>query len=196
MENQNQTIFNFGARFSFRSDTLAKWESVNPKLGKGEPGIVEFEKNEETGELTPESQERLIKGEWLKFGDGETAWIDLPWAKGPKGAQGIQGIQGIQGEKGEKGDPGKDGKDAVIDQTYNPESENAQSGIAINGAIGDIPTSAPAGKPKDLVDYINQLHNHCIARIESHDRLIGEIDVALTQIIDTQQELISRGEGL
>ncbi len=37
-----------------------------------------------------------------------------------------------------KGDKGADGKDAVIDQTYNPESENAQSGRAVAEAIGNI----------------------------------------------------------
>ena len=33
---------------------------------------------------------------------------------------------------------GEDGKDAVTDQTYNPESENAQSGKAVAEAIGNI----------------------------------------------------------
>ncbi len=46
--------------------------------------------------------------------------------------------------KGDKGDPGKD---AVTDQTYNPESENAQSGIAvaraISGAVEKIDYASP-----------------------------------------------------
>lgn len=40
---------------------------------------------------------------------------------------------------------GGGGSDIKVDQTYNPESENAQSGIAvaqaINGAVGDISTA-------------------------------------------------------
>ena len=91
---------------------------------------------------------------------------------------------------------GGGGDNITVDQTYDPTSANAQSGKAINGAIGDIPTSGPAGKAKDLVDYIYQLHNHCVGRIEAHDRLIGEIDVALTDIIDIQNRLIARGEGV
>ena len=38
----------------------------------------------------------------------------------------------FKGNKGDKGDPGKD---AITDQTYNPESENAQSGIAVAEAV-------------------------------------------------------------
>ncbi len=49
-------------------------------------------------------------GRWLKIGDGTTPWNDLPYKLGPKG---------------------ENGKDAVTDQTYSPESENAQSGKAI-----------------------------------------------------------------
>ena len=46
---------------------------------------------------------------------------------------------------GEKGDKGDKGENAVTDQTYNPQSENAQSGIAvaeaINESVGDIETA-------------------------------------------------------
>lgn len=55
--------------------------------------------------------------------------------KGEKGDKGDKGDQGIQGEKGEKGDPGEI---ANIDQTYNPESENAQSGKAVAEAVSSI----------------------------------------------------------
>lgn len=37
-----------------------------------------------------------------------------------------------------KGDPGENGKDAITDQTYNPESENAQSGKAVAEALSTI----------------------------------------------------------
>ena len=37
-----------------------------------------------------------------------------------------------------KGEPGKDGKDAVTDTSYDPESENAQSGTAVAQAISPV----------------------------------------------------------
>ena len=86
------------AGYGFREDTLENWIMENPVLEKGEPSIVR----------NPEKD-----GEWLKIGDGVTAWNDLPWKKGPKG-------------------------DTVpADPTYNPESENAQSGKAVAEAVGN-----------------------------------------------------------
>ena len=82
------------ARYAFREDSLENWQALNPILEKGEPSIVRDGKD----------------GEWLKIGDGETAWNDLPYKKGPQGQKGDigpvgpQGAQGPQGEKGEKGD--------------------------------------------------------------------------------------------
>ena len=105
------------ARFKFRSDTLTNWATENPILLSGEFGVV-------TG-LNEAGDGRENKTEKVKIGDGVTAWNGLDWwygSKGEKGEAGPQGEQGIQGENG---------KDAVIDQTYNPESENAQSGIAL-----------------------------------------------------------------
>ena len=52
--------------------------------------------------------------------------------KGDKGDVGPQGTQGPKGEQGPKGDKGED---ATTDQTYNPQSENAQSGIAVDQAL-------------------------------------------------------------
>ena len=50
--------------------------------------------------------------------------------KGDKGDTGPQGPQGIQGEKGEQGEKG-DAGECTVDQTYNGNSENAQSGKAL-----------------------------------------------------------------
>ena len=138
--------------FGFREDTLENWSRVNPILHKGEPAIVRDGAD----------------GEWLKIGDGVTPFNSLEWKKGPKGEHGIQGIQGEkgadgaigpqgpkgdvgeagpQGEKGDKGDAGangkdgKNGKDAITDQTYNPESENAQSGKAVYEALTEFTKS-------------------------------------------------------
>ena len=95
------------ARFAFREDTLENWMANNPVLEKGEPAIVRDGEN----------------GEWLKIGDGVTAFNNLPWKKGPKG------------DKGNKGDSGKD---AIVELSYNPLSENAQSGKAVAEALTPI----------------------------------------------------------
>ena len=50
-------------------------------------------------------------------------------------------IPAFKGEKGDKGDKGENGKDGVtpeIDQTYNPKSENAQSGRAVAEALEEM----------------------------------------------------------
>lgn len=107
------------AVFGFREDTLENWTSNNPVLRKGEPAVVRDGEN----------------GQWLKIGDGITSFNNLPWKTGPKGDMGEQGPKGEKGEKGEKGDTGEAGKDAITDQTYNPESENAQSGKAVAEAV-------------------------------------------------------------
>ena len=51
------------------------------------------------------------ENEWCKVGDGRTPWNNLPWKKGPKG------------------------ETPAIDETFNPESENAQSGKAVAEAM-------------------------------------------------------------
>ena len=104
--------------FAYREDTLENWQAENPILEKGEPSIVRDGTD----------------GEWLKIGDGVTAWNDLPYKKGPRGETGPQGAQGQKGDKGDKGEKG-DSADIVIDQTYSPTSENAQSGKAVAEAI-------------------------------------------------------------
>lgn len=70
----------------------------------------------------------------LRVRDDKGNIIDIPAIKGDTGPQ---GPQGVQGEKGEKGDKGADGITPVVDQTYQPRSENAQSGMAVAQAIAD-----------------------------------------------------------
>lgn len=133
------------SRFGYREDTLENWEALNPVLERGEPAIVRDGTD----------------GRWLKIGDGVTPFGALPWKMGPKGERGIKGEQGAKGEKGDKGDKGDRGASGVYvgsgdmpddcnvqidpngsayelpvtDQTYSPESENAQSGIAVAEAV-------------------------------------------------------------
>ena len=105
--------------FAYREDTLENWQNANPILEKGEPSIVRDGAD----------------GEWLKIGDGVTAWNDLPWKRGPRGLTGPKGEQGIQGKQGPQGEKGKD---AITDQTYSPKSTNAQSGKAVSQAVSEI----------------------------------------------------------
>lgn len=55
--------------------------------------------------------------------------------KGEQGEKGDPGEKGEKGDQGEKGEQGEPGKDALTDQTYNPESQNAQSGFAVAEAV-------------------------------------------------------------
>lgn len=67
-------------------------------------------------------------GEWLKIGDGVNTFNNLEWKKGPKG---------------DKGDAGQGGT-AEVDQTYNPGSKNAQSGVAVAEALTTKIVSLPS----------------------------------------------------
>ena len=59
--------------------------------------------------------------------------------RGDKGDKGDTGPQGPKGDKGDTGEQGPPGETPVTDQTYNPESGNAQSGKAVAQAIAEIP---------------------------------------------------------
>ena len=109
--------------FAYREDTLENWLFYNPILEKGEVSIVRDGAD----------------GEWLKIGDGVTRWVNLPYKKGPRGDAGPIGPQGPAGDdyvltQADKEEIANMAK-PEIDQTYNPESENAQSGIAVAEAI-------------------------------------------------------------
>lgn len=67
--------------------TLAQWQSENPILREGEFGVV-VDGNET---------------EWLKVGDGVTAWNSLPFKKGPRGTDGADGVDGKDGKDGKDG---------------------------------------------------------------------------------------------
>ena len=62
------------SRYCFRADTLENWIAHNPILENGEPSIVSNPTNE---------------SEYIKFGDGVTAWVDLPYKNGPRGYSGV-----------------------------------------------------------------------------------------------------------
>lgn len=97
-------------RNQFRHDTIKKWETKNPILLEGEIGVV-IGLNEIGDNLEAKTQK-------AKIGDGIHPWNELEW------------WSFIQGN-------GPD-NDILVDQTYNPESENAQSGKAVAEALEDI----------------------------------------------------------
>lgn len=85
----NSTVkFKGKARFKPRSDYAVNWQTINPILLAGEPGVV-------------------IDGtetEKIKFGDGITPWNELGWWKGPKGEKGDTGPTGPKGPQGLQGE--------------------------------------------------------------------------------------------
>ncbi|MBR7070920.1 MAG: hypothetical protein IKI29_01980 [Clostridia bacterium] len=104
--------------FAFRRDTAVNWQQQNPVLQSGEIGIV-----------TDGSET-----EWLKIGDGETAWNALSFKKGPRGEQGI------------RGEPGE-GK-APLTGTANPTSQTV-------GEIGQVYLNTTSGTCFICVDEEN-----------------------------------------
>lgn len=160
MENNEVIRILANARFKTRSDTGVNWEKANPVLLAGEPGVV-----------TDGSE-----SEKIKFGDGMTPWNELGWWKGPQGDPGIQGPKGDIGPQGIQGEKGEAGKDAITDQTYNPESENAQSGKAVAEAISETASaikSSARGKKITLTD-VSPFKHELICNIESDTYLFKE----------------------
>ena len=164
--------------------TLAEWQSENPVLRDGEFGVVS------DGTET----------EWLKVGDGVTAWNSLPYKKGPKGEQGVQGEkgekgdtgatgaqgpQGIQGEKGDKGDKG----DAFTYADFTPEQLAGLKGEkGDKGDKGDTGATGPQGPqgpkgdtgpqgPPGETPETDQTYNPTSANAQS--------GIAVAQAIDT-----------
>ena len=75
MDNTNVLHIHSDASFNFKRDTLANWQTLNPILGAGEPGVV-------VG-LYAVGDKLENKAHKIKFGDGIHAWNDLPWWEGP-----------------------------------------------------------------------------------------------------------------
>lgn len=133
--------------FAYREDTLANWTKFNPLLERGEISFVRDG----------------VDGKFVKIGDGSTLWKALPYAPIPKGEKGATGDTGPKGDKGDRGNTGATGPQGpmgpkgekgddyvltpadietisnlarpTIDQTYSPDSENAQSGKAVAEAV-------------------------------------------------------------
>lgn len=89
----------------------------------------------ENGEFKGEKGDKGEQG--IQGPKGDTGEKGEKGDKGDQGLRGLQGEQGIQGPKGDKGDQGEPGNIENIDQAFNPQSENAQSGIAVAAAIAE-----------------------------------------------------------
>ena len=100
-ENMGKKIY-LDSVICHKHQTLKEWQEENPVLEDGEVSFVNDGKN----------------GNWVKVGDGETSWNDLPYNMGA----------GTEGDNG----------NVNVDQTYNPESENAQSGKAVAEAMNTV----------------------------------------------------------
>ncbi|MGI6279438.1 MAG: hypothetical protein ACOYJS_02635 [Acutalibacteraceae bacterium] len=112
---QYQQLIELASRASQIAQSVR--DDADNGLFKGEPGPM--------GATGP-------KGEKGDKGDpGEAGPMGPP---GPKGEKGERGPQGEKGEKGDKGDPGEI---TNIDLYFNPNSANAQSGIAVAEAISN-----------------------------------------------------------
>ena len=171
------------ARFGFRHDTLSNWQSENPVLLKGEISIVSDAENEN----------------WLKIGDGATAWNDLPYKVGPSGEQGIQGEKGPKGDKGDTGDVGPQGEQGergysglVPQQTVECAYDIillANTHTVINTLTGDINIT--------LGDAVNGYANEWIAVITQGDTAYSvnlpniewQLGIAPTFAADTTTEI-------
>lgn len=95
------------------------------------------------------------------------------------------------------GTDGKDGESAniTVDQTYNPESENPQSGIAVAEAIAGIEISSGGNIAVDQI-YNSQSTNpqSGVAVAEAITETLGDIETALDSIIAIQETLIGGEE--
>ena len=137
--------------------TKEEWEKENPILLEGEHGFVTDGKN----------------GECEKIGDGVTPWNGLGWWKGLSAYE-IAVKNGFNGTEDQwleslKGDAGKD---AVIEQSYSPASENAQSGKSVAQAMS---TRIPKPTHSDIhmlsVITVNRNDFHHSEADDPHDYL-------------------------
>lgn len=129
-------------RFQLWRQDAAEWAAENPVLLKDEPGVEED------------------TGSW-KFGDGHTAWNDLPYSSaGGSGAPGLSAYQvavangfvgtqlqwlaSLQGEDGLDGLDGVDGDDSTVPGPPGPAGSGSR--FNLEGQYGFV---AASGDPAD-----------------------------------------------
>lgn len=119
------------------------YESVTSLAEVAKSNALDAEKtNKELQAFAAQIEEKLKNGEFDGVGVESAVIINdeliIRYTDGT--VQNLGNVKGDTGPQGEKGDKGDAGKDAVTDQTYNPESENAQSGKAVAQAVdGSVP---------------------------------------------------------
>lgn len=127
-------------RNQFRHDTIRNWETTNPILYEGEVGVV-IGLNEIGDNLEAKTQK-------AKIGDGIHPWNELEW------------WSLIQSD-------GPD-NDILVDQTYNPESENAQSGKAVAEAVNANLISKTISGKSVLADDVFPIEHNLIVALSSN----------------------------
>lgn len=119
------------------------YESVTSLAEVAKSNALDAEKtNKELQAFAAQIEEKLKNGDFDGVGVESAVIINgeliITYSDGA--VQNLGNVKGDTGSQGEKGDKGDAGKDAVTDQTYNPESENAQSGKAVAQAVdGSVP---------------------------------------------------------
>jgi hypothetical protein len=123
------------SRILFRRDTAAQWELENPVLGQGELGLV----------IDSIGQDTAL----MKIGDGETAWVGLPYASGPPGATGADGADGAQGAQGETGAQGPQGPQGPAGPQGETGAQGPQGETGAQGPQGETGAQGPKGDQGD-----------------------------------------------
>jgi len=106
----------------FKRGDAFEWESINPVLESAEPGY------------------ELDTGKF-KFGDGVTAWNDLPYAEGSSGGSG----SGPTGPRGATGPTGSQGVAGATGPTGTSGSQGSTGPTGPNGSTGNTGPTGPTG---------------------------------------------------
>lgn len=129
--------------------------------------------NQELQGFAAKIEEKLKNGEFDGVGVESAEIIDdeliITYTDGVSENLGnVKGEKGDTGPQGEKGDTGADGKDAVVDQNYNAESENAQSGVAVAEALEDYIKKSEGNGNTDEVYVVSSIGTHGTYEIEEN----------------------------
>lgn len=171
------------ARFGIRADSLENWRTQNPILVKGEPSLV----------LNP------TDGNFLKFGDGETAWNNLPFYGssskievdqeflGPGATENPQGSNAVWQAIGAY----FVGEGAVqIQDSMNTYFDSVEGATRIQTAIENSDAEMQSHKTNDMtiINDVNYPTTQAVANYVTDQ--MGSIETALDSVIAIQNEII------
>ena len=177
------------ARFGIRADSLENWQTQNPILAKGEPSLVL----------------NATDGNFLKFGDGETDWNNLPFYGtsskievdqeflGPGATENPQGSNAVWqaigayfvGEGAEQ-----------IQTSMSTYFEGEEGATRIQTAIENSGAEMQNYKINEMTDptSINDVNYPTTQAVANYvTDQIGSIETALDSVIAIQNEIIGGG---